>query len=252
VSSNIFKIALALAGIASVARADSFSVSVEIAGPANIFGAGGNAGGTPSPGGGVVDFGGNYGGVAPIEILFPFDLDYLVVDSVTGTINCCAGRPPFMEVGADGSTLASTDLNSVGSISGIKVPNHILFLAGVFLGPSLPDEAPPVLTFDTADFLTLAPQLGQTFYIGDGRVGYNDPNGTQQVFYVPEGATRLFLGFGDGRRFTGDPGYYNDNYGLLAGTFTGTVVPEPQTYALVGLLLAGVAGYRRRVFKSQN
>ena len=68
-------------------------------------------------------------------------------------------------------------------------------LLGVFLGPDQPNlTAPPPATDFTSlasrDYLTLSPQLKQTFFIGDGLTR----SGAVQSIVVPEGATRLFLG----------------------------------------------------------
>jgi hypothetical protein len=59
-------------------------------------------------------------------------------------------------------------------------------------------------------FRMLAPEVGQTFLIGDGR---------GRAFRVPGGATRVFLGFADaysdGHFYQGNPGYYGNNGGHL-------------------------------------
>jgi hypothetical protein len=60
-------------------------------------------------------------------------------------------------------------------------------------------------------FPELRPQLGQSFFIGDGLTGTD--SGSQQRFLVPPGATTLYLGFADGYRFQGTPGWYADNTG---------------------------------------
>lgn len=81
----------------------------------------------------------------------------------------------------------------------------------MFLDDSVPSgEGPPILNFTHAEgFLTLSPQLFQTFFIGNGFTGTID-----KIFYVPEGATRLFLGISDGCVLaSGPPGCYNDNRG---------------------------------------
>jgi hypothetical protein len=105
-----------------------------------------------------------------------------------------------------------------GGISGVQHGELTLFLVGVFLDDDEPgDPAPPRLDFSndalTDDFLELAPALRQTFFIGDGLAG-----GSEQIFHVPAGATRLFLGFADAFDFgdpIGPPGWYDDNLGQL-------------------------------------
>ena len=88
-------------------------------------------------------------------------------------------------------------------------------MTGVFLDNSVPSgNGPPVLNFTGMEnFLTLSPLLFQTFFIGNGLT-----NGatTLQTFFVPAGATRLFLGISDGCVLaSGPPGCYQDNKGAL-------------------------------------
>ena len=74
-------------------------------------------------------------------------------------------------------------------------------------------SGPPVLNFTGREnFLTLSPLLFQTFFIGNGLSGAT----TLQKFFVPAGATRLFLGIADGCILAGGPpGCYNDNQGAF-------------------------------------
>jgi hypothetical protein len=86
--------------------------------------------------------------------------------------------------------------------------SRTFFLVGVFMDQDAPGPiAPPRLDFTGAEsYSPLAPQLEQTFYIGDG----------QGVRYqVPAGATRLYLGFADADNGQGAPGWYTDNRGQL-------------------------------------
>jgi hypothetical protein len=99
------------------------------------------------------------------------------------------------------------------------------------------------------DFLTLAPVLGQVFYIGDGVTSGN----VFQTFIAPAGATRLALGIPDGFGFVGLPGAYDDNdgsYRVRIG-INQVPVPEPATLALLGAGFIAVGtrigrGRRRR------
>jgi hypothetical protein len=87
-----------------------------------------------------------------------------------------------------------------------------MFLVGVFLTDNPPSTSPPDrLDFTKGErFKALAPEIAQTFFIGDGR---------DRTFHVPQGATRLFLGFADaysgGHFYQGDPGFYGNNGGQL-------------------------------------
>ncbi|HJZ57652.1 MAG TPA: FlgD immunoglobulin-like domain containing protein, partial [Gemmataceae bacterium] len=111
----------------------------------------------------------------------------------------------------------STDIASYGGIAGIIHPRQ-MFLAGLFLDDSEPqDPAPGRLDFrptglDTT-FSDLNPGLRQIFFIGDG---LKPALNTQQSFHVPNGATRMYLGFADAGSFFGTPGYYDDDFGSMA------------------------------------
>ncbi|MCB0612243.1 MAG: gliding motility-associated C-terminal domain-containing protein, partial [Phaeodactylibacter sp.] len=110
----------------------------------------------------------------------------------------------------------STDIHSYDGVSGIIHNGKTMFLAGVFLDDSSPmDPAPARLDFTGSDnFAELSPALSQTFYVGDGLT--ETGAGMLQQFHIPQGATRLFLGFSDGHIFSGEPGYYEDNEGQLS------------------------------------
>ena len=131
----------------------------------------------------------------------------------TGGINYYNGPGPFFlpdGFGPDGS-----DLLPIDGISGFKGPQGPL--AGVFLDDNIPDTgpAPATLNFTGAglgtDFLSLTPELGQVFFIGDGF----DSFAVAQSFVAPVGATRLYLGIPDGFDFVAQPGYYDDNDGAF-------------------------------------
>jgi hypothetical protein len=80
-------------------------------------------------------------------------------------------------------------------------------------------------------FLSLSPQIGQLFFVGDGLTGTG--SGSVQQFLVPPTATRLYLGFADAVGYMGLPGQYQDNVGILNASFQ--IVPEPRTWALLSL-----------------
>jgi hypothetical protein len=198
-------------GLEPLERRELFATfSGTVAGNANIFGAGKAQ--PPAPGGAGA-------GVSPLELDFAASSDQvLTFESVTGQVSCC-GTSAAAFNGPDGGKNASgdTDITSYGGISGIIDPDRTIFLVGVFLASTPPvDPAPERLSFsDANDFSDLSPAIAQTFYIGDGHTA----SGSPQVFHVPAGATRLFLGFADALQFgnpTSAPGYYFDNYGSLA------------------------------------
>jgi hypothetical protein len=168
---------------------------------ANIFGAGHAV--PPEPDGGG-------GGVLPTVYYLPSGANRVITFSgITGTVSCCEGG--LFPNGPDGLRDSSTDVASWDGVSGIVHESSKMFLAGVFLGDSEPaDPAPLRLNCTDDSFTMLAPQLAQTFFIGDGLTGTGDV----QQFVVPDDATRLYLGFAD-QGWGGLPGYYYDNSGEL-------------------------------------
>jgi hypothetical protein len=138
--------------------------------------------------------------------------------------------------GADGSS-ASTDVGALGGLSGIRVNGRHMFLAGVFLTDSAPQEpAPPPLALGNTGFALLAPVIGQVFYIGDGLTGTG--SGQRQVFAVPPGATRLFFGFADSSAPGATASGYGDNSGILNA---GVAIEDNAIADLTGPTLSGVS-----------
>lgn len=123
-------------------------------------------------------------------------------------------------------------------MSDIKAP--INSLVGVFLSDTLPNLSPPPPKLDFQaiglDFASLAPDIQQVFFIGDGRTS----GGVIQQFAIPGSATRLFLGTMDGVEWLNNSGVVTLN--------VSQVVPEPETYAMfcAGLILLGWVAKRRR------
>jgi hypothetical protein len=145
----------------------------------------------------------------------------LTFANVSGRVGCTQGSPVNGPDGAHGGTCGSgTDISSVGGVAGVLDRQAGMFLVGVFVTAVEPgDPAPARLDFSTAGglgeaFSTLAPAIGQVFFVGDGLTG--TATGTPQQFRAPAGATRLFLGFADGYRFVGAPGYYGDDSGQVS------------------------------------
>ena len=167
--------------------------------------------------------------------------------------------PGWPDVGPDGGTDGApgtgspwgTNIFSWNGVSGI-IADRFLFLAGVYLTDAQPvsGNEPPTLNFGTigTDFSDLSPVVNQSFFIGDGITS----TGQVQQFLVPDGATRLYLGFMDSNNFgwpNGDVPYaYWDNSGTLTATFDVYSTPEPSTIVLLGMGAVALAGYawRRR------
>jgi hypothetical protein len=148
----------------------------------------------------------------------------------------------FFSSSGDGAASYTADITSYGGISGYHGDTLFPFM-GVFLGPGTPQApAPATLQFTAGglgfDFLTLSPELGQLFFIGDGKA-----NGSvDQTFIVPAGGTRLFLGYPDAPGSTGAPGGFDDNRGSLEVQVT--AIPEPAVCAM--LFVGSLFLYARR------
>ncbi len=171
-----------------------------------------------------------------------------VADPAVGGISFYNGYGGTM-YGPGGNGVQGSNLTAFGGISGYIGPQGPL--VGVFLDDAIPNgAAPTTLNFSPSglgiDFLSLAPGLGQVFYIGDGITS----GGTFQEFTAPSGATRLALGIPDGFGFWGTPGAYDDNDGSyqvrIGVNESPDPVPEPATLLLLGSGLAGLAGYGRK------
>ncbi|MFN8489074.1 MAG: cohesin domain-containing protein [Caldilineaceae bacterium] len=180
-----------------------------VSGQANIFGAGKTE--PPAPGGGG-------GGMLPTGVSLAANKGQVLrFPTITGTVQCYFMSISVSAEGGNCVDARGTDINSYDGIAGIMHEDRNMFLVGIFLTDATPiDPAPERLHFaDTNDFTELHPALNQIFFIGDGRTA----NGTLQAFYVPETATRLFLGFADAFDFHGDPCCYDDNQGELTVNF---------------------------------
>ena len=159
------------------------------------------------------------GGVLPSKLTLQPGGGYIVLSQVHGKVGC-AGSSDY---GADGGDCVSarTELNAADHVSGIVDGERTLFITGVFLSDQ-PGPAPAGLDF-SANALGMSreryePQLGQSFFVGDGLTGTG--SGAPQRFVIPQGATALYLGFADGNFFAGDPSWYSDNTGSIAATVT--------------------------------
>ncbi len=196
---------LAVAGTSS---AGASTVAFKVSGMDNIWGAGLTA--APDPGG-------DGGGVVPYQAHLPRSTATVTFSKVKGVVSYGVGSN-----GPDGATTDfDTDITSTGGVSGLMDTDQYFYLVGVFLGKGQPASAPTTLDFsDDHSFKSLAPQLGQVFFIGDGLTGTG--TGKTQRFIVPGGAKNLYLGFADAPDATGPCGAYSDNSGSLKGKVTFT------------------------------
>jgi hypothetical protein len=194
-------LALTVGLVTSGASASTELALKTVLGQANIFGAGRAA--APQPGGGG-------GGVLPPGWSLPKGSSRVVTfPRITGKVTPIVGASPMN--GPDGDHRGPTNIESLKGISGIMDFTNGMFLVGVFLTDSAPKRpAPPRIDFtETEQFEVLAPRIGQTFFIGDGK---------GRSYRVPAAATRLFVGFADGFFYQGAPGWYGNNAGRLQVT----------------------------------
>ncbi len=139
--------------------------------------------------------------------------------TVTGSVN---NDPLPSRDGPDGNAgeIVSHTIGAEWSKSDITAPLNCF--VGVFLDDAIPSgAAPSALDFTThasRNFESLSPMLNQVFFVGDGL----NTIPAQQSFYVPIGATRLFLGTMDGNG-------WNNNF----GSFTVDVIGVPEPAALL-------------------
>jgi hypothetical protein len=192
--------------------AHALDTTVPVSARANIFGAGhATSDGVLPP---VVAFQAGGGKV-------------LTVARATGTAQGNCPNEPF--AGPDGQSTPGgctrTDISSSRGIAGIVNSQGHMFMVGVFLDDSEPQDPAPAARLDFSpppvgrgeSFTSLAPGLRRPFFIGDGltRTG----SGAVQQFTVPPTATRLFLGIAEAFGFVGPPGAAGDN----SGEFTAPV-----------------------------
>ncbi len=180
-------------------------------------------------------------GMLAAGIAVPSGTAYVTVPEVTGEVRA---HPVLTWAGPDGNpdTANDTDINSYMGVSGLIQPKTLALL-GVFLSDATPENpAPARLDFYdlSSDFASLSPEIGQSFFIGDGWTS----DTLLQQFNVPAGATRLYLGLADAGWFTGDPGTYADNAGAFEADVRFTAIPAPGSIALLGL--ASLVTFRRR------
>ncbi len=135
--------------------------------------------------------------------------------SSAGTIAYC----PCGSNGPDGIAGSGIPTGLYMGIAGPIFPTRLRYVAGVFLDDNEPVDPPPAsLSFSDGAFTEISPDLRQIFFMGDGLTdtGTGDP----QTIHVPDGATRLFMGFMDSWDGTGLPGGYSDNTGSVSVTIT--------------------------------
>jgi hypothetical protein len=170
--------------------------------------------------------------------------------SVTGSAHydaCpCTATPDGILGDSGGTSSLGTGISNVlGNYDG---------LFGVFVGDVRSSTAPATLDFRLSatpgmDFASLLPELQQVFFIGDGLTGTG--TGTSQDFFVPTGATHLYLGMLDGSGWFNNAGSFSVtiNDPALQGSTSST--PEPGSVAM--MIGAGLFGlglrFKKRLYR---
>lgn len=127
--------------------------------------------------------------------------------SATGSVNYRPTPPPSDPPDGKASFIA----NFAGPYGMSALTAPIDSLVGVFLDNNPPNQGDPQgVNFDfstpgSRDFQTLAPQLKQVFFIGDGKTS----QGVVQHFLPPAGSTQLWLGVMDGAGWHNNTGSFN-------------------------------------------
>jgi hypothetical protein len=228
-------IALAVAGLLPAAHAATVNAT-------DVIYAAGTQSGVASSAGGSVPTGYSVAGIASITF------------SVTGQVilNDTSGSN-LNDPDGVGAAPGSSSETGAGSISGISAPDAG-YLVGVFIGAGGPSGAAPAALDYTSTgtaFASASPLLDQTFFIGDGLTG--DGTGSPQTFYVPGGASQLYLGISDACGYNGGPSCYGDNTGTFDVTLNETPsstspIPEPSSFVLMASGALAMAGALRRRF----
>lgn len=224
-------LAFILAGFGAPAFADSTTVTVS--GQSNPFLAG-QPDGTSCCSGDVAPAQSPV--LAPIVLVSGSTLTF----SATGSVDNTGGAGPGT---ADGS--GAFDMTDYGIGVAAAGGVNLNALIGVFLTDDTPTSAtqPGSLHFDgLLGDASYAPGLAQIFWIGDGLTGTG--SGDVQTFFVPTGATRLYLGTTDGFQWANNAGSFEVtiNSGLTSS------VPEPSIWMLMiaGFGALGLALRARR------
>ena len=154
--------------------------------------------------------------------------------SATGNVSHGFFDPQGHGPDGDFSSITSRTPGPENGIGDIYSPYNV---RGVFLDNNAPNLLPPPVppfAFENAadcSFLTLAPELQQPFFIGDGLTSL----GAVQQFIAPPDATRLFLGVMDSSQWSNNTGFFDVNVstGLLPGDVNGDGIVNVQDIAEV-------------------
>jgi hypothetical protein len=169
-----------------------------------------------------IDFGGGGGaGLVPVE--FPLSPGTNRVLRVLDSAGAVAFSSTGDAITPDGVDFADISWGNWGGLAGPDLRRMGQTLA-VFLDGSLPVAIPETFGCGPNDGAFGAPEIGQIFCLGDGLSSVNEA----QTFFVPDGATRLFLGFAErlsSQLIESTVHHLGDNFGTN-GLFA--LAPDPE------------------------
>jgi hypothetical protein len=137
--------------------------------------------------------------------------DAALIFTVSGGVGATPTRRPASPDGGNLGGLPGLVSHRAGADNGIAaLTAPVESLVGVFIGPELPSLSPAPVALDfsspsSRDAVVIRPLLKQVFFIGNGRALAGAP----QLFVVPNGATRLFLGAMDGYAWNNNIGAFS-------------------------------------------
>ena len=191
---------LAVAGVATTLMPGAQAArefTVRVHGKDNLWLAGGN----PAPG--------SFPGTKPPSLDIPNNATAVTVINATGLVACCGGAP---DVPPDGGASPTSITPSTGSIGPYEGANN-LPLVGVFLRRQAWVTRLMTSTATTTADSARRPQGSSS---PSTSATAATPGGARQVYRIPSGAARLYLGIADSFGFNGPPDYYDDNGGSFS------------------------------------